>query len=356
MTASAKSRRQAPVFVVGSPRSGTTLLYDMLLSAGEFAVYLTESNVFSLLAQRFGSLENRTNRQKFMNIWLDSKLFRASGLDPEVIERRVLEGCRNYGDFLRITMEEIAHYQKMSRWAENTPEHLIYIPLIKATIPDVLVVHMIRDGRAVALSLDKRSDRGLQALPWDKDKNLLVQGLYWEWIVRRGRAYGQKLGPDYIELRFEDLIQSPAESLAKLGKFIDQELDYDHIQQVGYGSVSKPNTSFQKEPKEASFDPVSRWRKAFSQEQLEQFEALVGEYLQELGYALLTNGKNLRKGQLSRMKSFYPLYFSARFRLKNSAISRMLRPPLSAKELDYIVMGDDHPPRLKNPALAEKQY
>ncbi len=340
-------RSTAPVFVVGSPRSGTTLLYDMLLSAGNFAVYLTESNVFNLLAHRFGDLSRRTNRQKLMKVWLGSKLFRASGLNAELIERRILEDCTNYGQFLRITMEEIARYQGMRRWADNTPEHLIFLPVIRATLPDALVVHMIRDGRAVALSLDKRPDRGLRAMPWDKNQNLMVQGLYWEWMVRRGRGYGQQLGAaDYLELRFEDLVREPRPILAKLSGFLNQELDYDHIQQVGYGSVSKPNTSFRKEPQDTSFDPVSRWRKAFSQAQLEMFEGLVGGYLQELGYPLLTSGRDLRSPQVQRMKNLYSLYFSARFRLKNSWLARWIRGPIFSRELDEIVMGDDHPAKL----------
>lgn len=225
----AVSRSKSPVFVVGSPRSGTTLLYDMLLSAGNFAVYLTESNVFALLSQRFGDLNHKHNRQKLMKVWLASKLFRASGLDERAVERRVIEHCRNYGDFLRITMEEIARTQGMERWAENTPEHLIYLPVVRATIPDVLVVHMIRDGRAVALSLDKRTDRGLKALPWHSDQNLMVQGLYWQWIVCRGKAYGDVLGDRYKELRFEDLIQNPRATLAELSDFVGQDLDYDVI-------------------------------------------------------------------------------------------------------------------------------
>ena len=48
------ARSKAPVFVLGCPRSGTTLLYHMLLSAGNFAVYRAESQVFNLLEPRFG--------------------------------------------------------------------------------------------------------------------------------------------------------------------------------------------------------------------------------------------------------------------------------------------------------------
>jgi hypothetical protein len=50
------------VFIVGSPWSGTTLLYHMLLSSGDFAVYLMESNVFDLAFPQFGDFRARRNR------------------------------------------------------------------------------------------------------------------------------------------------------------------------------------------------------------------------------------------------------------------------------------------------------
>src|SRR5271169_7076461 len=107
----ARARSVAPIFVLGSPRSGTTLLYDMLLSAGGFAVYLAESNVFNLLAPRFGDLSSRANRERLLEAWLDSKLFRASGVEAEHIRHRILGECHNPGDFLRIVMDEICELQ-----------------------------------------------------------------------------------------------------------------------------------------------------------------------------------------------------------------------------------------------------
>jgi len=59
------SRKDAPVFVLGCVRSGTHLLYHMLLSAGDFAVYRTESNALNLLEPRFGSLGVRRNQETF---------------------------------------------------------------------------------------------------------------------------------------------------------------------------------------------------------------------------------------------------------------------------------------------------
>ena len=84
-------RSKAPVFVLGCPRSGTTLLYHMLLSSGGFAVYETESEAFSLLSRRFGSLKLRSNRERLLDTWFRSKLFRRSGLERQEIEPRLLE-------------------------------------------------------------------------------------------------------------------------------------------------------------------------------------------------------------------------------------------------------------------------
>lgn len=105
---------KAPVFVVGCPRSGTTLLYHMLLSAGDFAVYRAESQVFNLLLPRFGDLRIRRNRQHLMDQWLQTAMFTLSGLDPVRTKAKVLDECRNYGDFLRIYMAKSKHCKMLS--------------------------------------------------------------------------------------------------------------------------------------------------------------------------------------------------------------------------------------------------
>ena len=69
-----------PVFVMGSPRSGTTLLYHMLLSAGDFAVYHAEAHVFNMLSPRFGGLKRRSDREEMLRLWFRSEYFRRSGL------------------------------------------------------------------------------------------------------------------------------------------------------------------------------------------------------------------------------------------------------------------------------------
>lgn len=317
------ARCKAPVFVLGCGRSGTTLLYHMLLSAGGFAIYRAESNAINLLEPRFGNLSLKRNKERLMQAWLASKLFKRSGLEAETIKAKVMADCRNGGDFLRILMEEIARSQHVERWAECTPEHLLHLKRIKETIPDALIIHIIRDGRDVALSNAKLGY--VSRAWWDHSPNVLACGLYWEWIVRKGRADGSKLGADYTEVRFEDLISNPHPVLARLSAFIEQELDYDYIHKIGIGSVSEPNTSF-KEDAEGEFNPIGRWKSGYTPELLATLEGLVGGLLEELGYALATNDKNsLNRRDLKRMRAIYQNYFDAKLWLKaKTPLGKML--------------------------------
>jgi sulfotransferase family protein len=342
-TNSNPSRRSAaPVFVLGSPRSGTTLLYDMLLSAGGFAVYLAESNVFNVLAPHFDNLEKRENRERLLRVWLGSKLFRASGLEARDVEKQVLENCHNAGDFLRILMDGIARAQGMQRWAENSPEGILHLPLIKKQIPDALVIHILRDGRDVAMSLNRT--RYVHPLPWQERIDLTGCGIYWEWVVEHGRRYGNALGSDYIEVHFEELVSAPRELLKKIGDFIDHDLDYDRIREVGYGSVSKPNTSFRKESQD-KFNPVGRWKNGFTPEQLLRFEGVVGKTLKDCGYPLAANARGMN-AEMKATRRLYRTYFEIKLWMKSQALTRTLRP-LTAERLDSFVLAEDHPPQLK---------
>src|SRR5712691_2039976 len=85
-----RPRSKAPVFVLGCGRSGTTLLYHMLLSSGNFAVYRTESNVINLLEPRFGDLSVARNRRRLLQAWYHSRLYTLSGLDKSELEARVM--------------------------------------------------------------------------------------------------------------------------------------------------------------------------------------------------------------------------------------------------------------------------
>jgi hypothetical protein len=325
------ARSKAPVFVLGCGRSGTTLLYHMLLSAGNFAVYRTESNVINLLEPRFGDLSIARNKQRLLEAWYNSRLYTLSGLDKEEIDAKVMQECHNGGDFLRIIMSEMAKKQGVERWADTTPEHLLHLHRIKQTIADALIIHIIRDGRDVALSTDKQGY--IRPLFWDRTSPKMVAGLYWEWMVNKGRRDGRDLGEDYTEVHFEELISQPQETLARLGRFIEQDLDYERIRRSGIGSVSAPNSSFGDASGE-DFNPSGRWKTGYSPEELEMFEGLVGRTLEENGYELATAAhKKLNRTDLQSMCAAYRAYFDMKLYLKAKT---PLGPLMVTRDLSWI--------------------
>jgi hypothetical protein len=309
------ARSKAPVFVLGCGRSGTKLLYHTLLSAGGFALYHAESNAFNLIGLRFGSLARRGNRRDLLDYWLRSKLFYRSGLTREEIEPRILEECRNAGDFLRILMETIARKQGVARWAECTPLHLLYLPLIKRLFPDALIIHIVRDGRDVAVSLDRIG--WIKPFSWDRNRRVLAPALFWKWIVGKGRRYGSRMGADYLEVHYEDVVEKPRESLSRIGAFIDHDLDYDRIQQNAQGSMVDPNSSFRGDGQEKESNPVERWKTVLSADEVEKMESLIGDQLQEMGYLPVTPAeKKHRSFAVSLMGFLYPIYFDVKLWLK----------------------------------------
>jgi hypothetical protein len=300
----------------------------MLLSAGGFAIYHTESSVFNVLNPCFGSLSGQGNRRRLIDAWIRSRLFERSGLDQQEIRMKIMAECHSAGDFLRIVMGEISRSQNVSRWADCTPEHLLYIPEIKKAFPNALVIHMIRDGRDVALSLERQ--HWIRPLFSGINSGLLAAGLYWEWVVGRGRKHGRDIAQDYLEVRFESLVQAPRQTLQSVSVFIDQDLDYDKIQKTAIGSVKKPNTSFGGASDDAEFAPVSRWKTSLAAEDLGKLEALIGRMLKDLGYA---GSRPKGSGLLSSaiIRNIYRINFGSKLWLKrNTRLGQIfMRPDLS---------------------------
>ena len=303
-----------PVFVVGCPRSGTTLLYSMLMAAGGFAVYRKETYFYDLLP-RFPKLTAAASRQRFLRAYLQGYLGKVPGLHVERFVRDALSQCRRSADFLPFFMNGITTAQRMERWIEATPVHVLYMQEIKRAVPDALFLHVIRDGRDCALSNERQ--HWLATLPWDKRRSVGVAALFWEWTVRSGRAYGRVNPADYFEVRFERLIDDRRTTLERIGRFIDHDLDYDRIEQNPVHSLKRPNTSFREERDRPDFNPVGRWKDKCSPDDVRLCEMLIGSYLEELGYALARPEEHgERRIRSAVIRAVYLNYFSTRHLLK----------------------------------------
>jgi len=316
------SRDRAPVFVVGSARSGNTLLYHLLLASARFPVYRTEPAVFDLLVPRFGDFGELERRRALMGCWVRTKQFRRSGLNAEAITDKVLASVNTAGEFLRTVMDDIARAGGFRRWAVWGPDNLLYMPAIKRQIPNALFIHVIRDGRDVACALNRKEF--IRPFPWDRKHRLYVSALHWMWKVQTGRRYGAEVGTDYMELSFEDLALHPEKALAKVSAFIGEDLDYDVIRSGKIGTLDVPNTSFGEEWQAGSFSPVGRWQRQLSNCEISQLEGLISGLLAELGYPLSApvsaSGAGAAKATLSlrlrAARALYPRFYRLKEWLK----------------------------------------
>jgi hypothetical protein len=231
-------------------------------------------------------------------------------------------------------MDSVAQSQQAQRWAVYDPDNVLHVERVKRDIPNALFVHIIRDGRDIALSLKKMG--GFSPLPWDRGQtdSLVATSLYWEWMVHKGRAHGRKFPGDYIEIRYEDLIVNSHETLSKLGAFLDHDLDYDRIQRAGLGRLSETNSSFREEGTKERLNPLGRWKERLARKDVAAIEAAVGDCLQENGYELsLPAAERHRNLRQSWMRGMYPAFLDGKLWMKlHTPIGRLAN--ISALELD----------------------
>ena len=311
------ARKQSPVFVIGCHRSGTALLYDSLLSAGGFPLYHAAPFVHSTLLAMSGDPSVPKNREKMMQIWLRSKPFRRTGFGPEELRPKILQECKSGGDFLRITLGELARRANVDRWATYDPDNIMYMEAVKRELPDALFVHVVRDGRDAALSM--KVQHGAYGLGQTQERALNAWALLWQWTVRMGRRCGKLFPNDYLEVRYEDLVRDPGKTFSRVGEFLDHDLDYGRIQKNSVGRVASPNTVWKDESSPKTFSPVDRWKSKLSPSEVNALEALIGDCLEEFGYSLTTDRRSRAplSPTLSLMRILYPRYFDAKLFLKS---------------------------------------
>jgi hypothetical protein len=283
------ARRPAP-FIVGAPRSGTTLLRLMLDAHSDLAIP-AETGMFMTLAAT--SPQPATPEALFRMI-TDSPTWTDFGLDAASFEQRL--SCLQpftLADGLRAFYGLYAERHGKTRWGDKSPLHCYHLPLIAETLPEAHILHVIRDGRDVATSL-----REVWFAP-TQDATGLAD--YWAAAVRAGREGGARCR-HYTEVRYERLVSSPRAVLDEVCAYLDLPfehamLDYHHSARERLSEASArllpDGTVISLEQRLAqqrltSAPPdesrVGRWRDAMSADDVAAFEARAGSLLAELGY------------------------------------------------------------------------
>ncbi len=276
------SRMREPVFLLGAPRSGTSLTYSVLLLSDRFPVYRGETHLLDVCKPIYGDISNPRKRKRFLAAWVESSQFHRSGLDVAEFLNLASRPFRHYGEFLRLFMEQVALSQGKERWLEKTPGHIFEARNLLRWFPDARFLHVIRDGRDVALSL--RNKGWLSNRRGDSMSQLISAARLWYRAISHGRWLQREAGERYLEFRYEDLVRRDPETLQRINHFIGSELDYARIDAEGGGALNGGDTTYQQKMIGLSAKGCYRWEREMSPEEQRVITHCLRPVLAEKGY------------------------------------------------------------------------
>jgi len=288
------------VFVVGCPRSGTTLLQRMLDAHSQLAV-ANDTHFIPWVLYEMGRDDNPPLTPEIVRRVRTYKRFHRLGLDDAAVARAA-EGASDYAGFVAGLYDELARAHAKALGGEKTPGYVRHLPMLHRLFPQARFVHIIRDGRDVALSAFgwARDEKGPGRIPLWKDEPAAAAALWWRRNVQMGREDGDALGPDlYRQIRYEDLVAQPEQSLRDLASFLG--LPYE--QRMAEFHVGKTRDGSQRSAKSAWLGPtrgLRDWRTQMSARDAELFEAIAGDLLSALGYERSTESASPQIAAVAR--------------------------------------------------------
>jgi hypothetical protein len=307
--------RVAPFFAVGHGRSGTTWLERILnthpevLCKGSGMWFGRNINLYegrkTLYAALAGSETLRTWHGMQPNYWSTASFEE----DVPGMVRAVID---------HVMRTELAASGKRIA-GDRTPHYVSNLDEIHTLYPEAKIIHIIRDGRDVAVSnlhavWNSSRDRGgpVDLNPEDlerrdayfKDRrkhldegrsifarqrmNQLASS--WNDVVRRGREDGEGLfGGNYLEVRYESLLEDPRPELARLFGFLEVGREKGVVERVAEENSFERRTSGRQRGEEDSTSFFRKgihgdWKNVFNERDRDIFKRNAGELLVELGY------------------------------------------------------------------------
>ena len=273
-----------PFFIIGSGRSGNTLLRSILSGNSDISIP-PESYRIPFAIKKFHIFNNRDWEDivpQVLKEFEDCKEFYTWEIDITDVQKRLEDiadskrTLSNIFDELFCTYTE-KHSPGSKIWGDKTPMNTLYLDWVGTVFPRSKFIHIIRDGRDVASSY----------LKMERYDTILEAANRWINSIESAQSFGSKIKENYIEIRYEELVTKPEEVIKDTCDFLDIDYDskmLDHTKQVKkLGDTDKEHHSNLSKP--ISSDSVGKWRNNLSESDQESITKLLHKHLQRLGYA-----------------------------------------------------------------------
>lgn len=282
------SRHRNPyLFVVGCPRSGTTLLRRMLDAHPELAITPETHWVPEWLEKRQGVDRNGLVTPELVQELLGSDRVSKLKVDDDEVRELFRDGEPvSYARLVERIYELFGRRRGKPLVGDKTPGYTKAIPTLHGLFPWARFVHLIRDGRDVCLSATTwhQAERLESRFPSWRENPVSTAALWWELHVRLAREAGSRLEPGlYYEMRYEELVACPSAESTALCSFLHVAPSESMLRFHEGRTKVDPTLGSNKQwlpPTQGLRD----WRTEMSSDDVEIFEGVAGKLLDELGY------------------------------------------------------------------------
>ena len=258
---------QSPIIIGGCPRSGTTLT-QVILNAHPNIACGPESSLLMGRVQKVELLKN----------------YELSAAELAQLYR----SAADHANLIELFFTRYAVRQGKRRWAEKTPANVRHLAYIFRCFPNAKFVHVVRDGRDVICSLRRHPKYRLvagQLMPTKIQRPLQVCVRRWLRDTAAGLAW--RGHPNYLELRYEDLVKNTEPTLRRLCEFIEEPWDSgltEYYRQQGQLKNLHHLSGRANVRQQISIKAVERWRDELTEAELRMFNRLAAHQMAEFGY------------------------------------------------------------------------
>lgn len=275
-----------PVFVVGCPRSGTTLLSLMIHAHPRLAIPPETRFLTKAWRQRarYGDLQTKAQRRALARVCTRPRSRIADlGLDPKATRRAILAAPPTLGTAFGVVFQEFARLHGKARWGDKRPLYHQETDVLLRLFPDAQIVHIIRDGRANVASLKR-----MPWWPYDSVGTMAAWSLA-EYCARRDL---RRLPSDTVHLvRYESLVADPTTVLGELCDFLEEDFDEAMLEPAEVSHVVPERKTWHENLRgEVSTAPVQAWRSKLEPWEIGLMETVLRRALDRYGYPLTGAG------------------------------------------------------------------
>lgn len=277
-----------PVIILGHARSGTSILGDLLrkyfqISFGPESQFLIR---FHKKVPKYGELAQEKNLARLLRDILQERCFErwrnkfGYTLDEDHIFESIEEP--SYKGVVYAVFRHLAQCGGMQRWGDKTPIYSWHLDVIRELFPNSPYIHIVRDGRDVALSSFNIHFGA---------KNVYKVAQRWTEELEKVQEFQKSIPSDqFLEMRYEDLMQEPVKELSRLIPFLGIQDEGSVLQQTLQSHVGQ-------DLKKSNYD---KWKTAMPDKDIFLFESIAQKWLYGYGYEVYHDGSLPRSVSTAR--------------------------------------------------------